>query len=177
MSATARTALGLGPQAPLSPWVYAEHIGVSVLDARSLGISIAAQTRLFVTDSESWSGMTLKEGETIVIVLNPAHAPTRQCSTLMHELAHVLLGHVPARVDVSASGLLLLSDYSDDQESEADWLMAAMLLPRDALMARRMRGMSAAQIAEEYGVSESLCNWRLRMTGVDVQVRRSARYR
>jgi len=69
--------------------------------------------------------------------------------------------------------MLLLSDYSDEQESEADWLMAAILLPRDALMARRARGLDVAAIAQEYAVSESLCTWRLRMTGVDVQLRRS----
>lgn len=35
---------------------------------------------------------------------------------------------------MSSTGLLLLSDYSDDQEDEADWLAAALLLPRDALV-------------------------------------------
>jgi Zn-dependent peptidase ImmA (M78 family) len=55
----------------------------------------------------------------------------------MHELAHLILKHVPARVDVSKTGLLLLSEYSDQQESEADWLAAAILLPRDALVLHR----------------------------------------
>jgi hypothetical protein len=31
------------------------------------------------------------------------------------------------------------------------------------------------QIANRYGVSESLCEWRMRMTGVDVQIRRAYR--
>jgi hypothetical protein len=62
---------------------------------------------------------------------NPANALTRQRNDLMHELAHIELKHVPARVDFSKSGLLLLSDYSDEQEQEADWHAAARL--RDAL--------------------------------------------
>jgi hypothetical protein len=78
------------------------------------------------------------------------------------------------RVDVSATGVLLLSEYSDESEAEADWLMAAMLLPRDVLMGCPRRGDSVSDIACAFGTSEQLCEWRLRMTGVDVQLRRLA---
>jgi Zn-dependent peptidase ImmA (M78 family) len=50
------------------------------------------------------------------IVINPEHAVTRQRVDLMHELAHIELRHSPARVEASDSGLLLLSDYSDEQD-------------------------------------------------------------
>lgn len=144
-----------------------------VLDFNSIDISNSCRQRLLVTDSESWSGMTLKEGGTTAIIVNPSHSPGRQSSTLMHELAHVILKHVPARVDVSPTGMLLLSDYSEDSEAEADWLAAAMLLPRDVLIRSRRRGDSVADIAQAFGTSDQLCEWRLRMTGVDVQLRRS----
>jgi hypothetical protein len=75
--------------------------------------------------------MTLQAAGKFTIVLNPCHALTRQRSDLMHELAHVELRHSPARVEVSQSGLLLLSDYSDEQEREADWFGAGLLLPRE----------------------------------------------
>ena len=68
---------------------------------------------------------------------------------------------------------MLLSEYSDEAESEADWLGGAMLLPRDTLFVKRRSGLSAGEIALEYGTSEQLCEWRLRMTGVDIQLRRS----
>jgi Zn-dependent peptidase ImmA (M78 family) len=117
--------------------------------------------------------MTIKEQGMTAIVINPSHSRGRQSSTLMHELAHVLLKHVPARVDVSAGGMLLLSDYSEDAEAEADWLAAAMLLPRDALVQARRRGDSVADIAAAFGTSEQLCEWRLRMTGVEIQLKRA----
>jgi Zn-dependent peptidase ImmA (M78 family) len=110
-----------------------------------------------------------------MIVINPAHARTRQQSDLMHELAHMELGHTPARVEVSKSGVILLSDYSDEQEQEADWHAAALLLPREGVLQLRARRASTAEIATQYGVSEALCEWRIRMTGVDVQMRRRAR--
>jgi Zn-dependent peptidase ImmA (M78 family) len=148
-------------------------LGVRVVEFRSLDLQGPAVRQLTVVDPESWSAMTLKEGSALAIVLNPVHAPTRQRSDLMHELAHVELRHIPARVDVSETGMLLLSDYSEDQEQEADWHGAALLVPRSGLAHFRAQKKTITDIAEHYGVSESLCEWRLRMTGVDIQMRRS----
>lgn len=174
LSAKARQALGLPLTAPLDPWVYAQHLGVLVLEFGEMELSPECRRRLLRIDQDSWSGMTIREADTTAIVVNPCHARGRQCSTLMHELAHIILKHVPVRVDVSATGMLLLSEYSEESEAEADWLAAAMLLPRDVLMRCRRRGDSVAQIACSFGASEQLCEWRLRMTGVDVQLRRLA---
>lgn len=162
--------------AHLQPWIlwaYAKHLYVLILDFGSLGLTPATVRQLTIVDNESWSAMTLKEGKTLSIVLNPAHALTRQRSDLMHELAHVELRHTPARVDVSKSGMLLLSDYSEDQEQEADWHGASLLVPRAGLMHFRTQNKTISDIAKHYGVSESLCQWRLRMTGVEIQIRRT----
>jgi Zn-dependent peptidase ImmA (M78 family) len=173
LSAAARASLGLSPVDPIDAWAYASHIGVAVLDFQEIVLSDRSRERLLVSDSESWSGMTLQEGEFTFIVINPSHALVRRVSTLMHELAHFILKHVPVRVDVSSSGMLLLSDYSDEAEAEADWLAAAILIPREALVRRRRAGETAREIAAMFGVSEQLCEWRLRMTGVNTQLRRA----
>jgi Zn-dependent peptidase ImmA (M78 family) len=174
-AASARVVFDLSPLAPVDPWAYAKHLGILVLDFKSLELSEKSSRHLLVTDSSSWSAMTLKEGKTIAIVLNPSHARTRRCNDLMHEVAHIELKHQPNRVDVSRTGLLLLSDYSEEQELEADWLAATILLPRNVLVSQRRRGHTIEQIATAYGVSEDLCEWRLRMTAVDVQIRRTSR--
>ncbi len=175
MSSQARQDLGLAPTAPLDPWVYSSHIGVVVLDFSEIQLTAACKQRLLLTDSESWSGMTLREDGVTAIIVNPSHSRGRQCSTLAHELSHVILKHVPAQVEVSSTGMLLLSDYSDEAEAEADWLAAAMLLPRDVLMDRRRRGDTISAIADAFGTSDQLCEWRVRMTGVDVQLKRAGR--
>ena len=36
----------------------------------------------------------------------------------MHELAHVIIGHTPARVDVTEDGALILNTYDRQQEDE-----------------------------------------------------------
>jgi len=174
-AAAARISLGLKPCAPLDPWAYAAHLKVRVLEFSSLDLPPQAQRQLTIVDGDSWSAMTLQVDGVFAIVINPAHALTRQRSDLMHELAHIQLRHPPARVEVSETGLLLLSDYSDEQEQEADWLGAALLLPREGLVRLRSVHRSAAEIAIYYGVSEALCQWRLRMTGVDTQMRRAYR--
>lgn len=167
-----RANLGLGLNAPVDPWAYAEALGVIVLDFDRLGLDPKHQAQLLDVDPESWSGVTLKEGNRHFVVVNPADSPARQCSTMMHELAHIYLKHVPKRVDFSVSGMMLLSDYPADQEEEADWLAAAILLPRDALHHFKKLGWSTAQICETFGVSPQLCDWRLRMTGVNAQLHR-----
>lgn len=158
----------------MDPWAYAEYLGVSVFDFATLGLEREVIGQLTEIDASSWSALTLQEGGVFAIVINPAHAKVRQRNDLAHELSHILLRHVPARVDVAPSKLLLLSDYSDEQEQEADWQGAALLLPRDALVSLRTRQKTTAEIADHFGVSTALCEWRLRMTGVDVQMRRSA---
>lgn len=174
MALAARMSLGIEPMGPLDPWRYAKSLGIEILDFESLALTPRCKRQLLVTDSESWSGMTLRINDAVAIVLNPAHSKSRQTSTLMHEISHVELKHVPTRVDISDSGILLVSEYPEDAEAEADWLSSAMLLPRDALLFHRTNGASPDEIARIFGVSRALCEWRLRMTGVDVQRRRAA---
>jgi Zn-dependent peptidase ImmA (M78 family) len=168
-----RSALGLSTADPLDPRGYAAHLGVVVLEFELLGLSRETANQLTVKDPESWSALTIEDQGVRAIVINPAHAPTRKRSDLTHELAHIELKHVPSRVEVSQTGVLLLSDYSDEQEQEADWQSAALLVPREGLVQLRAQGYSPEQIATHFGVSGQLCAWRLRMTGVDVQMRRA----
>jgi len=164
---SARTLLDLPFMAKLDPWDYAAALDVLVLGADELDLDPAHAAQLLEIDPGSWSGMTLDEDGVRLIVLNSSHSRRRQCSTLMHELAHLILDHIPATVNVSPSGLTLLSDYSDEQEEEADWLGAALLLPQAALLHHRGAGVAISDIATMFGVSDDLCNWRCRMTGVE----------
>ena len=119
----------IAPAAPLDPWHYAAHIAVVVLSFEGDG-SFDTLSRPAARARLRELGWYDDQGAGRTIVINPGHSRGRQSSTLMHELAHVQLKQVPARVDVSAGGLLMLSDYSEDAEAEADWLAAAMLFPR-----------------------------------------------
>lgn len=163
---SARQMLGLAATDKLDPWAYAEMLEAYVLGADQLDIPAEHAAQLLERDPSSWSGMTLAEDGLLLIVLNTAHSKARQAATLSHELAHSILEHTPSSVQVSNTGLVLLSDYSDDQEEEADWLGGALLLPQVALLQHRSIGSTPSDIARHFGVSEDLAQWRCRMTGV-----------
>ncbi len=159
-----------------NPKKYLESLGFAIWFPENIpGLLPEHILQLTVKDPDSWSGVTIREGNAAAIILNPTHPSTRQANTLMHEWAHIELRHKPNRVDRSKGGLLLLSDYPPEFEDEADWLAGAVLLPRDGLVQFKGRGMSNREIADHYGVSTELTNWRVRMTGVErqIQARRS----
>lgn len=171
LAADHRSGLGLTPQDRLEPKPFLESKGLLVwTPAQIPNISPATVEHLTVTDPDSWSGVTVREGEQRAIIVNSAHPKTRQANTLMHEWAHLELNHKPSRVDRSGGGILLLSDYPADLEEEADWLSGCMLAPRDGLLHHSRNGRSVVEIAAHYGISEPLTKWRIGKTGVRRQL-------
>jgi Zn-dependent peptidase ImmA (M78 family) len=133
--------------------------------------------RLMHDHSDAWSAITVSEGNKHLIVLNPTHAPTRTNSSLAHEIAHVILSHEPSMMFVTPKSGVALRTYNKEQEDEANWLAGCMLLPRDALVHIRRRGLTDEEITAEYGVSPAMFRFRINATGVDVQASRTWKYR
>lgn len=170
-----RTALGLLASATLPAGKLAVHLGVRVLDVSKVpALSAASLRQLTVTDPGSWSAMLVRFGNEPIVVMNTAHSPARQASSLMHECAHLILNHEPVEAGQVANGLLMVSGYRPQQEDEADWLAGALLLPRVALLAIIQGGMPPHDAARTYGVSEDMLRMRLNRTGVNLQARRGA---
>lgn len=168
-----RRDLGLSATQPLDPRRLAEYLGIRLLSPDDLpGLPADVRTQLLETDPWGWSAATLVLATTTLVVYNPRKSQGRQASDIIHELAHVMLGHEPAQVVFSEDGQMATRTFDQKQEDEANWLGWALLLPRDALMAARRARMATAQIAEAYGVTERLVGFRLQMTGVEAQMRR-----
>ena len=168
-----RRELGLSPTQALDPQRLAEYLGIRVVSPFDLpGLEADVLDQLLDQDPWGWSAATLQLGEKATVIYNPKKSKGRQASDLIHELAHVMLGHEPATVVFSEDGQMATRTFDQKQEDEANWLGWTLLLPREALMAARRVLMAKAQIAETYGVSERLVGYRLQMTGVDVQTRR-----
>ena len=55
------------------------------------------------------------------------------------------------------------------QEEEAAWLAGCLLLPRALLLVEVRKGAAAKEIAKKCGVSESMAQYRLNVTGVSRQ--------
>ena len=166
-----RSDVGLSPSDPLDPRLLADHMNVTLWTPHDVeGLETCYLDVLLHDDSDSWSAVTVSLNSTSIIIFNPTHSKARQSSDLNHELAHVLLGHKAARVDIGPDGHLLLNTFDKNQEDEANWLAGCLLLPRPALMHIRTSGMKPAAVRRAYYASEQMLTYRLRMTGVDRQL-------
>jgi Zn-dependent peptidase ImmA (M78 family) len=175
-SAEYRKQLGLASHEPLPASKLAAELAVTVWDTRDVaGLSENVLTVLNDEADQSWSALTMRIGPRNLIVFKPVASRGRRNSVIMHELAHIILGHELAQACILEDGSLVPGNFSQDQEDEADWLAGALLLPRPALISIRQRGMSDAEACDHHLVSLDMLKWRFRMTGVDTQFsRRSA---
>ena len=64
---------------------------------------------------------------------------------------------------------IALRGYNSGAEEEANWLVGALLLPREALVYIRSIGLSNARARREYGISQDLLRMRKDVTGVNFQ--------
>ena len=171
-----RKKFGLQPDAPLSARQVAADYGILVwTEADIEGVSDDDLVQLTVTDPESWSAFTMRVGENHLIVVNSSQSAPRQNSVIMHELAHILLGHELTSAGLTADGHFVPTSYNQDQEDEADWLAGTLLLPRPALLRIRSLSMTDSQARNSYQVSDQMLLWRFRMTGVDFQLSNARR--
>lgn len=172
-AAEKRKELGLKPADPLDPRQLAKHLGIKVCTPHDIpGLAPGQIDVLLRNDGVTpscWSAVTLVVGSKIIVILNSSHTPGRQSSDLAHELAHRIRGHSTHSMDVSAEGVMFISEYDKLQEDEADWLAACLLLPREALVKIKTRGLDVAEAAKTFGVSLQMLKYRLARSGVDRQ--------
>lgn len=175
---TLRRKLKLQPSSPIAPAQVAQLLGVSVLTPEELTeLAPDVRARLVTQHSDTWSAITVSAGKHHLIVTNPRHAPTRRNSSLAHEIAHIILGHDPSMMFVTPSSSVALRTHNKEQEEEANWLAACLLLPRDALFSIRGRRITDEHACAEYGVSAAMLRFRFNASGVDVQLLRARRLR
>ena len=174
-----RQALGLPLAAALNPRVLAEYLNVRVLMPENVpGVSPQSLHQLRGTDGRAtWSAVTINQGGITLVVLNSGHPSTRQANSLAHELSHVILNHTSDDTQWSPEGVLFRNSFDGEQEDEANWLAACLLLPRQGLLRAYRRQPSPKALALDFGVSQRLVVWRLRMTGIARQAKRAAALR
>jgi Zn-dependent peptidase ImmA (M78 family) len=173
-----RRELSLSPFQPLDPRELAAYLQVRLMTPHQVdGITDEILHQLLVKDPWGWSALTLDQGQSALVIYNPVHPPGRQASDITHELAHIVLGHQPATMIMSPDGTFVMRSYNQKQEEEANWLAWALLLPREALLALKRRRATVADIAQSFGVTEVLVEYRIRITGVETQVRAANAWR
>lgn len=167
-----RQGLGVRLDSRLDPYALAASLDVRVATPKDLpGLSETSITQLTVTEPDSWSAVTMSQGGIKLVILNSGHSARRQANSLCHELAHIVLNHRSDDTQLSRQGFLFRSRFNNDQEEEADWLAACLLVPAEGLFRACWRMRSPESLAEHFGVSRDLIEWRLRMTGARKRMR------
>jgi Zn-dependent peptidase ImmA (M78 family) len=164
---------GLALSAPLDPRLVAESLGADVVSPDQLpALSLKTCEQLLGIYSDEWSAVTFPS-EPPLIVFNPTHSRARQNSDLMHEVSHILLKHGPTMVFIHPKTQLAIRTFDSAQEDEANWLCGSLLLPRDALLLIKRAQWTQENVCATYGVSAEMLNYRLNVSGVNVQHQRT----
>jgi len=168
-----RGELGLTPTEPLLPAKLAAYLGVELLTPKQIpGLPRNVIDQLLVHDPWGWSAVTIADSGRPLVIYNPRKSGGRQASDIAHELAHLVLDHEPGTLVLSGDGQMAMRSFNQKQEDEANWLAWVLLLPRDALVLCVRRRLAPPAIADAYGVTEVLVNFRLSTTGVTRQFQR-----
>ncbi len=109
-----------------------------------------------------FSAATLPQGTYRSIVHNDYQHPNRQNSNVMHEIAHILLGH-PTKPPLLEDSC---RNFDADAEKEANHLGFTLLVPKRAALYAHEQFATVEQAAKYYGVSVPLLRHRIQITDV-----------
>jgi hypothetical protein len=162
-----RKLLSIQIHEPLSPHELAKYLQLEILTLYQIpGANPEFIDALLNTEkSDQWSGFIICLNGENLIVYNSSHSPARIASTIMHECAHAILKHPMAPINLNAE--VPRNEYPKEQEAEAEWLSGCLLLPKAALLKHHIyKKQTVEQIADYFGVSTEMVNYRLRVSGV-----------
>jgi IrrE N-terminal-like domain len=161
-----RAKLSLSPRAPLNPYTLATVMEAIILTPTEIdGLSAEDHRQLVIADAKSWSAgsIHLPQGG-VAILLNPTHSETRKNATLMEELSHIYLAHVPSQL-IIVNGMAVRS-FKKTQETQAYWVGSAALIPLVVLQEAQLNQLSRMEIAHNCKVSQALVAFRENVTGI-----------
>ena len=171
-----RLELGLSSVDPLPPCFLSAHLDVPIFALTEIDdVDPRDVHQLVSVDPNAWSAITVSVGEREAIITNPNNKGGRFSTDIMHELAHLLLGHEPSTMFFMTEKDIALRGFSKESEDEANWLAGAILLPREALVFLRSSRKTEDEICNDYEVSRQLLQMRINVTGVDSQIKRRHR--
>lgn len=157
-----RTELGLSAFDRLDSDKLAARYNVTVVSFGEVGCAPEALQYFTHDNWRSLSGFALPVDDMTAVALNPSHTEARQRSTFTHEISHVVLSH-ESKVRLTKDDSCLDSDL--DQEEEARWLGAELLLPRESAKRAVLQDISEDQVCQRFGVSPELARWRMNISG------------
>jgi Mor family transcriptional regulator len=162
-----RSLLSLKSEDILDPFELAPKVGLTLMRVSDVPIDDDLRTYLLDGAGDHWSAgvhaAPLPDG-THLCILNPTHDFRRQRISLMEEISHVFLRHIPTTVRDIGGGLSS-RDFLKSQEEEAYGVGAAAIVPWNTFFHDLNDAMSVEDIARKYKISTALVVYRISITG------------
>lgn len=168
-----RKQLSLKPYEPLNGFDLASFLNITVYTPLEFFPSSFDLSELIGdrNKNKGWSALTMTtKSNNKIIIHNHLHAPSRQQSDLMHELAHVICDHKHENSRDNIKLPFFMREYDQKQEEEANYLGSTMQIPREGLLWAIKRKMNDDEIADYYCASKQMVKFRRNTTGVDRQL-------
>jgi Zn-dependent peptidase ImmA (M78 family) len=171
-----RKKLDLTAKDPLCGFDLAKHLEIPTYSPFEIGLSTSDASKL-MRNGSGWSGLTMKNcDDDFLIIYNSRHSSTRQQSTIMHELAHIICKHELPQPTIIAGIPLPFRTYDPQIEAEAEWLGANLQITREGLLHSLKKGKNIEEIAEHFNASPSMVTYRINITGVRNQLKYLQKY-
>lgn len=182
-AADLREAVGCSEYKTIDLSAVARYLKVAVLAADKVLGSLEPLRTLHKEQEGAFSAATFVfHGRTVVLYnpidLNGRYIPPAEAkhdgrtrSNVAHEFSHLVLGHQVREVQQIAGHSFFTCN--PEQEAEANWLAACMLLPRRLLLTAAYRGDTDDEIARDQKVSLDMAVFRMNTSGVRMQVART----
>ncbi|KKI17910.1 helix-turn-helix domain-containing protein [Sphingomonas sp. Ag1] len=162
-----REDLGLHDEQPLDSLLL-EIEGVEIVRLRqSECIGSITREKLSSDACGEWSAMSVPldlSHERWSVLLNDCHSIERQRVTLLEEIWHILLGHRLTKIAKVAESYG--RTYDSAEEHDAYYLASATLLPRKAICEAVINRRSSSEIANQFGTSPELVDYRIKRLGL-----------
>lgn len=152
--------------------------GVDVLVPTDIeDLSQQCLAHLIGPGKNEWSAMSVPldtQNTRWAVLRNDGHQIERQRVTYLEECWHILLGHKLTRIAKVADSYG--RTYDSNEEHDAYYLASATLLPKSAIITAVEAKIPVKRIAEQYGVSTDLVEYRIKRLGLwrvykDISVR------
>ena len=154
-----RAELRLATDGPLCPFQLAAWLEIPVVPLSKLDGFDAANPNYHPGETQ-FHAATLARGTHKTIFHNDSKHPNRQRSNVMHEIAHILLGH-PAHPPLMEDGC---RNFDSLLEHEAKELSFALRVSKPAARKIIATHMTLSQASVIYGTSTELIEYRIRIT-------------
>lgn len=169
-----REELNLHNSDPICPFVLCEYLQIPIIGlSQHPTIPNSVKSYFGSRGQDDFSATTLVDGNFKEIVHNDYHHPKRQNSNIVHELAHILLGH-EARPPMLQDGCRNIDKTIEHEANELGWVI---LIPKIAAMRALEKFGSLSEAAEFYNVSLKLMTYRVRKSGAMGWFKNKSKYR